>query len=377
LLSRVEFEVVSGFYCNFFNWIIENEINISNIRCTDFGFTAVCNAGDYKKLARTAKKYQCRTKLLKRKGIYFSLRKVLDRKGIFVGMILVFVYIFVFSHMIWRIDVIAPTKNITDDVYSLLYANDCYCGAWFSQDKNQKLIQQIFMNVDNIGYVTLNFYKGILTCKVDATINKMPYLKDRTSGNIYATADGVIEEMEIYNGFTDVETGQTVQKGDILVSATYIDRNGTLQQVMPRAYIKAYCIKEYTAEVLFNKDIVIRTGEYTDRVLYKFCGKDFVIKKENTENYEYYDKEKFFEHVNLFGFRLPLTKETVRFYKTETVAVKNDRADAENAAKRIVDLLVKSDLSFISADSCEYYSNFTRQGVTVLCKVYGHYNITR
>ena len=377
MFSKVEFEVVSGLYSAFLNWIVENEISVSDIRSTDFGFTAVCNAKDYKKLAGKAKKFQCRTKIIKRKGVYFKLRKTLKRKGLFAGIALVFICVYIFSHLIWRIDVIAPTDNLTRDVYSLLYANDCYCGAWFLQDKNQKIIQHIFMEVDNVGYVTLNFYKGILTCKVDAAINKMPYLKDSTNGNITATADGIIEDVEIYNGFSDVEIGQTVSKGDLLVSATYIDRNGTLQQVMPRAYIKAYCVKEYSAEVLFDKEISIRTGEYTDRVTYRLCGKDFTVKKENTDNYSNYDREKTFEYIDLWGFCLPLTKETVRFYKKETVKVTNDRTMAENAAKRLVNVVIESDTSLISAEKREYHSKMNNKGIMVFCKVYGHYNITK
>ena len=90
MFSKVEFEVVSGLYSAFLNWIVENEISVSDIRSTDFGFTAVCNAKDYKKLAGNAKKFQCRTKIIKRKGVYFKLRKTLKRKGLFAGIALVY-----------------------------------------------------------------------------------------------------------------------------------------------------------------------------------------------------------------------------------------------------------------------------------------------
>ena len=376
MTSKVYFEVYSGLYCEFLNYLVEKEIFVSLIKSTDFGFTATCMAKDYKKIARAAKKFQCKTKIIRKNGLYFKSRKILARKGIVLSAALVFLYVFLFSKLIWRIDIIAPSKNITEDVNTILYENNCYAGAVFNQEKNQNIIQKIFMDVDNVGYVTLNFYKGILTCKVDATINKMPYLENSTSGNITASLDGVIEELEIYNGFSDIQIGQTVLKGDVLVEPTYVDRNGTLQQVMPRAFIKAYCLKEYSAQTDFNKEVFIRTGKYTEQVSLKFIGKKILIKKADIDAYKQYESEKYFENINILGFSLPLTKETIRFYEKESVNIEKDEQSAYDAAKKAVDTTIKSDTSLLVADKYEYYSKTTEDGVTVFCRVYGHYDIT-
>lgn len=376
MTSKVYFEVYSGLYCEFLNYLVEKEIFVSLIKSTDFGFTATCMAKDYKKIARAAKKFQCKTKIIRKNGLYFKSRKVLARKGIVLSAALAFLYVFLFSKLIWRIDIIAPSKNITEDVNSILYENNCYAGAVFNQEKNQNIIQKIFMDVDNVGYVTLNFYKGILTCKVDATINKMPYLENSTSGNITASLDGVIEELEIYNGFSDIQIGQTVLKGDVLVEPTYVDRNGTLQQVMPRAFIKAYCLKEYSAQTDFNKEVFIRTGKYTQQVSLKLIGKKILIKKADIDAYKQYESEKYFENITILGFSLPLTKETIRFYEKESVNIEKDEQSAYDAAKKAVDTTIKSDTSLLVADKYEYYSKTTEDGVTVFCRVYGHYDIT-
>ena len=374
---KVKFEVRAGLYCDFLTHIAECEIYIADIKSTDFGFTAVCLAKDYAKISKAAKKYQCKTRIIQKKGAYFSIKALTDRKGIIAGTVFVFISIMFFTKLIWRIDVISPDKEITQDIYSLLYKNDCYVGAVFNQEKNQDIIQQIFMDVDNVGYVTLNFYKGILTCKVDGTKNKMPYTQDSTSGNITATADGVIEEIEIYNGFSDIKKGQTVTKGDVLVSATYIDRNGTLQQVMPRAFIKAYCVKEYSVQVMLDKNLWIRNGEYSDRITFKLLNKDFTVKKEEISGYNQFDVQKYFEFLTVLGFRLPVTKETVRYYKKEITNIKNNEQTAYLAGKKIIDSMLKNDASLIEVERCEYQSKSFLDAVMVLCKVYGYYDITR
>lgn len=377
MLPKVCFEVVAGLYMDFVNFIVEKEIFISNITATDFGFTAVCFAQDYRQIARMAKKFGCRTKIIKKKGLYFTLRRCFVHKGIFVGAAVVLLCLYMFSNIIWRIDVIAPTQNITQDVLTLYYKNGFCAGAVFAQEKNQNIIQQIFMNVDNVGYVTSNFYKGILTCKVDARVNIMPYLENQQSGNITATQDGVIEKLEVYTGFSNAQIGQSVQKGQLLVSSTYIDRNGTLQQVMPRAFIQAHCVKYYQAQVLFDKTMQMRTGEFTDRVVIKLLNRDFTVKKESAAGFEDFETERTFEAVNIFGFRMPLTIETTRYYFTQPVTIAKDKQSACTAAKRTVDTVVASDKALVSADSMEYAYNITEEGVTAICRVTGHYDITK
>lgn len=377
MVNRVKFEITAGLYVEFLNYITDNDIYISDIKATEFGFTAYCMAKYYKKIAKAARKFQCRIKIVKKTGIWFKMRKLIRRKGLFVGAAISALLVVFFTNLIWRIDVITADKNITQDVYTMLYKNGIHAGAYFNQDKNQEVIQLISKNVNNVAYVTMNFYKGILTCKVDHTINKMPYLENQTSGNITAALDGVIEELEVYNGFSEIKIGQSVQQGELLVSATFIDRNGTLQQVMPRAYIKAYCEKQYTAFVPFEKTANIRTGRFAEQSAIKFMRMNFKVGKSKDNPFGFYDAEKTYSDIILFGFRLPLTKETVRYYEKAAVLVNKNADTAKATANIIVNTLIKSDKSLIKADKKDYTYYENEEGITVLCKIYGHYDITK
>lgn len=377
MLSKVRFEVASGLYCQFLNYLIENNYYLISIKHTEFGFSAICLAEDYIKIAKIAVKYQCKIKAVKKIGIYFKIKNILKRKGIMFGACLVLLLTYIFSNIIWRIDVIAPTKNITEDVCTLLYENNIYTGAYFNKDKNKDVRMQIFSNVDNVGYVTLNFYKGVLTCKVDQTINRMPYLENATTGNIVSNLDGVIQDLRIYNGFSDLKIGQVVTKGELLVSSTYLDNSGNLQQVMPRAYIEAYCVKQYETQVEFNKIVPIRTGKTLNKITLKCLGKELVIKDETKNMFSQYDSEKKFEYIRIMGFKLPITKEVITYYeKTDTVIEKNEE-QALASAKKIMTTVIKADKSLISAEKFEYSNEITESGVTLYCKVYGNYDITQ
>ena len=195
--SRVKIEIIAGLYEEFLNYLIENEFYISSVESTNLGVTLICMAKDYKQIAKAARRYQCKTKLLRKKGVYFWLRQIIVRKSIVFAVCSVFIYFFVFGKLIWKIDVISPNGQINQDIYNLLYNNNVYVGAVFSQDKNQDIIQQIFTDVEDVGYITLNFYKGVLTCKVDQKLEKAEYMQDLKTGNITASQDGVVKDLRI------------------------------------------------------------------------------------------------------------------------------------------------------------------------------------
>ena len=377
MFTKVKIEIISGLYEDFLNYLVENEFYISSVSRTQFGINLVCLARDYRTIAKTARKFQCRTKIAGRKGIYFLLKKIITRKSIAAASVMVFLYIFIFSKIIWRIDVISPNRCLGEEIYTLLYKNDVYAGAVFNQEKNQNIIQQIFMNVEDVGYVTLNFYKGILTCKIDPAIEKMPYLEQSFEGNIVATQNGVIEDLRVYSGFGQVKVGQTVEKGDILVSATYIDRNGTLQQVMPRAYIKAHCVKKYTAQIDMNKKEYLRTGESTQRTTIKLLGKNLVVNREKLDDYPVYDTERSFEYLDLLGFKLPITVERIKYYKKEAVTLSKDEHTAYKAAKKMVEMLINNDLSIEEIELKKYEHTLENNRLTIICTVQGYYDITK
>lgn len=375
--SRVKIEIIAGLYEEFLNYLIENEFYISSVESTNLGVTLICMAKDYKQIAKAARRYQCKTKLLRKKGVYFWLRQIIVRKSIVFAVCSVFIYFFVFGKLIWKIDVISPNGQINQDIYNLLYNNNVYVGAVFSQDKNRDIIQQIFTDVEDVGYITLNFYKGVLTCKVDQKLEKAEYLQDLKTGNITATQDGVVKDLRIYNGFSDIKQGQTVTKGQILVSATYIDRNGDLHQVMPRAYIKAECVKKYTAQIELDKSILLRTGEFETEKILKLLGRDLLVERCDISDYKYYDYEKRYSYADMLGFRLPVTLVKNKYYKKEHILIKKDEETAVKAAEIIIDTLIKSDVSLETVYNKEYSYTISDTMLTMDCIVYGEYDITK
>lgn len=377
MIPRVRFDVIAGLYNDFLNYLIENDFYITGIKSNNLGFSAVCLAKDYIKMARMAKKFQCRTKVIKKKGLYFKVKFILARKGILLGTVLLLLCLVLYSGIIWRIDIKTEDPKIKEDIYRLLYANEIYVGSVFSEEKNKSAIQEIFMKIDNIGYVTLNFSKGIISGEVEKEIKKLPYLEERHTGNILSSADGTITDLRVYNGFSQVVTGQTVQKGTVLVSATMLNKNGELMQVQPHAYVKAYCNKQYSSEVDFEKEAEVTTGEIQKQVILKTLGQNLQVKKAKIDNWDIFDSRVEFEYFKMLGFRLPLTVERTNYYQKEKINIKRDEKLAQDVAKNIIKTLIENDKSVIEIEKKDYYVEKKDNSIKVTCTVFGYYDITK
>ncbi len=82
MTTKVRFQVNAGLYNDLLNYLRQKEIILFDIVFDTFGFCATCYAADYKYIARRAKKYQTKTKIIKKIGLYFVLKPYTKRKGI-------------------------------------------------------------------------------------------------------------------------------------------------------------------------------------------------------------------------------------------------------------------------------------------------------
>ncbi|MEG0019295.1 MAG: sporulation protein YqfD [Oscillospiraceae bacterium] len=377
MISKVKFDVAAGLYCEFLNYLVANDFYISNISGTNFGFTATCRAKDYRKIARAAKKFQCRTKVLQRKGVYFKFKGILQRKGIVLGAILLIFLLAVYNNIIWEINIVTQNPSIRQDIHSLLYSMDIYVGNIYSRASNKAAIQEIFMKVDDIGYVTLNFHKGILTCKIDEKIEKLPYLANQFNGDIIATADGIITDLRVYKGFSMVQLGQVVAKGDVLVSAVKTNKREQICQVLPRAYIKAYGTKLYVSEVDLEKEVYIRNGNVQKQITLKLLGNNIAVKKADVTDINGWDKVTRFEYLKFMGFKIPATIETTLYYEKERCTISRNEEITQQMAYNIIQKLIQKDCSVIETEAYEYYVEKTDNSVRIYCTVFGYFDITK
>ena len=143
MVAKVKFRAYSGLSNEFLNYLCENNIAIFNIVFDQFGFTAVCYAEDYKYIARAGKKYQVKVRIQGKKGLWFSCRFLLKRKGILVGVTVALVMLYLFSFLIWDIKINTSDEVMKNELTVQLFNRNIYPGVFYTEEKLTKAEKEL------------------------------------------------------------------------------------------------------------------------------------------------------------------------------------------------------------------------------------------
>ncbi len=386
-MPKIIFEVSAGLYTDLLNFLFKNNIVIYDVKPTEIGFTAICYAKDYKLIAKKARKFQCRIKLKRKKGVYFKFKKYKNRKGLFLGSLIFLILSVSFNSLIWKIEIQTNNEDIKNEVHEILYENNIYAGNFFIKENSLKATQQILLESEDVAFASLNFHKGILSVVIDKIYKKEDYLQDETMYNLSSNMDGEIIDLRVYSGFTTYKVGDIVVKGDILVYTSseilpppekvYIPQGWVYPIVnqKPRAYIVANAQKTYSTSLTLNKEVYLYTLKKEKEVFFRFLDFSFCVNKKK-QDFEEYTKITKVYPLDFFGFYLPITIHENTYYQREIKVINTDEKESENILKAQVDTIISQDKSLINLTEKTYYYKTENDKITIYCDVFGEYEIT-
>ncbi len=217
-------------------------------------------------------------------GLFGVLQKYKMRFGISLALLLsIFLCTFA-SSRVWdiRIDGASPEKE--EEILTELSELGFSVGTPFRKIDKAKIEAEMLSVSENVSWININQRGTVAYIKV---IEKLSYEEELKSGyaNIVATRDCVIEEIILRRGVALVKAGETVKKGQILISG-----------VIPAELGGGFCYAE--GEVI---------GRYLDEI-------SLVIPQTETQK-KVVGREIYRKNINFFNFSLKFFK---NYRKTET-----------------------------------------------------------
>ncbi len=373
-MPKVKFEILYGFAVEFLKYLSDNDVYLENITAVEMGFIATCYASDYISISRKAKKYGCKVHIIKKQGIYFRLKKLHRRKGLMIGIVLFPLLCFVFSHIIWKIEIDTADLAIKNEVANRLFEENVYSGVFYSQDKMDDLKVKIMMKSDNISYIAFNFYKGVLKCRVYSVNHKENYTESETIENIYASMSGVITDLRVYSGYSMVSPGQSVTAGDLLVSNVNISKYDYVTNLNTAAYIEGICKKEYSIFIPYTKQAQVYTGNIFEKKYIYFMGKTFELGK-NKNEFDNYTKQTKVTQMNILGFHLPITIKIEIFKELNNIKIEENNSSALSKGKTELINMILKDKKLKKELNRRYSYREKQDGLEVKCVVEGCYEM--
>lgn len=217
LFGYVEICAESGFPERFINLCTAEGIPLWDMRKSGEKIFAKTTVSGYKKIRMPARKSSMRVRMVKKHGIPFAVDRALRHTGLVIGFSVMLVVLAFLSGRIWIIEVDNRTDIPSSEIVRA-YENAGLKIGISKRTDIDTIRSDAIAQLEKASWTTVNISGSVATIKINE-VNKVPEL-NRASGtsNIVALKDGQVEIIEPYRGSSAVKTGQTVMKGELLIS---------------------------------------------------------------------------------------------------------------------------------------------------------------
>lgn len=257
---------------------------------TDEGVTLCMSISDFKRIKPAVRKSGAQVRIKKRCGLPFFIKRFRKRYVLFFGFVVIAAAMFASSLFIWSVEINSPGGAVPADLPEAIRNSGVYIGAFKpSLPKGDDIKNIILDNTDDIMWVW-TYIKG--TKAIVEYRNGIPApksVKISVPCSIIARRDGLIMSVTEKNGSAAVKKGDTVLKGDVLISGvSRLSENPGLP-VHAIGDVKAYTWHEKSREYPLVQTLSEPTGSkksYYTLKLFSKCINLYTRENIDFESYE-------------------------------------------------------------------------------------------
>ena len=301
--------VVEGYYIERFINICRNEqYKMWSIKKdNDIKIALNIEIKNFRDICKIAKKTHCKVKIKAKRGLPFLLNKYKKRKIFAIFLILILSVIFISSNFIWNIEVIEENGLEVENIMESIEQAGLTIGELKSNIDTKEIINQVRLNRNDIAWMGIEL-KGTNAIVKFVKAEEKPEIVDEDEYcNIVSNKSGVITKINAQDGTANVQVGDTVNEGDILINGWMEGKYTGVRYVHAKGEIEARVW--YTK----NKTIEYTTTEkqYTgnEEANYGIKINNFKINfPKGVSKFKFYDTIETENKIKLFSnFYLPIS----------------------------------------------------------------------
>lgn len=205
----------------FLNLCASNQIEIWDLRHQDGAYQFYITLDGFRRIRPLVRKAHVRLRVLGRFGLPFFLYRSRKRKLYGVGIGGFFLILFVMSHFIWNISLEGNVRFTDDMLLHYLKSQEIAYGTYKHSIDCDALEEAIRSDYPEIIWVSarISGTRLMIRLKENEVMAAIPE-KEEEPRDLVADRDGVITRMVVRKGKAQVQPGDTVEKGQVLVSGS-------------------------------------------------------------------------------------------------------------------------------------------------------------
>ena len=292
------------------------------------GFCAHCAAWQYRRFAALARKLRVRLRVQKRQGLYFCIRPLLRRAGLWAGLALFVPLLLWAQQYVWTVDTSTLTTGQAARAAAVLRANDLQPGSAVTEAK-LTAGEYALLQSGEFSWASLNFAKGRLVVEAAAAKPK-PDIAAGTLHGIRAKCGGTVVRTTLVSGTMLVVPGQQVEAGQGLIGTARSERDGTLIFAPAAGTVLAQFEWNDTRTVPLEENVFQYTGGRTRSIELLVFGQAFALPAASAPENAVLTARHYQPELPLLGLALPCSiREICRYgQQPETLCRTEEQAAA-------------------------------------------------
>lgn len=293
------------------------------------------------KLEKRARELGLPLTLIASRGIPALLLRYRHRYGLFSGLIISLVLIFLSGSVIWDIRIDGENRLTEREVKSLLSDCGLELGTRRRSLDIDTLENRVMIRSDDIAWISVNIIGTVAEVEIRELTAAEEHEELGDASNLVADTDGRIVGFEDVKGNIAVEIGESVAEGQLLIGGIYGDEDSGFRYTNAQGRVLAEVDRTFEVEVPRAESKKTYTGEVKCEkylIFFKKRIKFFVNYRNLPTSCDKIEVEEFIGAPR--GLELPFGTYEVRYLEYEYVDEVRDDAALSMIADHRMDALI-------------------------------------
>ena len=284
------------------------EVRVDDLRelsPKEYSFTVP--AASEAQVVRISGRCGAETAVLHRRGLFHFLRRFRKRSYLLLFPLPFLLGFILLSTFLWEIDVEGNRTLSKSEILSALESEGVYPGANGLRLDNARIRSRMQEALSKLSWCTVQVHGSRALVVVRERRLPPEIVDERLEREVAAARSGTIESLNVLEGKAVVRRGDTVLRGEMLISGELKDRQGEVRRVhaMGRVIARTWYEKSMVIPLTVQekRPATVRKRGYGMKIgdLRLFFHRDSSNSREN------YDKIYFEKRLVLFGLPLPVS----------------------------------------------------------------------
>ena len=247
LLGYVCFRAKDGFPERFINLCRLKGIVLWNLNSKESVISACVACKDYRKIRSAARKSGMKVRIYRKIGLPFLLDRYSHRVGVAVGAVFCVAVICVLSTRLWSINVTGNVNVTSERIIGVFEELGVRRGIGTNEIDIKALEIEAMKRLPEISWLNINFDGSVALIEVRETEADPQDNGGDVPSDIVAARDGQIVILRPFNGTQEQKIGNSVLKGDLLISGIEENKDLTVSFCRAKGYVVARTCRKVSA----------------------------------------------------------------------------------------------------------------------------------